>query len=91
MLVFVPLEYFHLLFVKFVFSSDSSVIRSHTGVGSAAWGVCMGPFFFSYFVLLGPRPHPQLSSAKETNTADTAKLPRKYLCGGQLQVWVHTR
>ena len=25
------------------------------------------------------------------NMADTVKLPRKYLCGGQLQVWVHTR
>ena len=51
----------------------------------------MGPFFFSCYVLLGPFPHLQLSSAKETNTADTVKLPRKYLCGWKLQVWVHTR
>ena len=51
----------------------------------------MGPFFFSYTVSLGPCPHLQLSSAKETNTADTAKLPSKYLCGGQLQVWDYTR
>ena len=86
-----PLEYFHLLFVKFVFSIDSSVIQSHTGIGSADWGVCMGPFFLSYFDFLGPHLHPQLSSAKETNTVDTAKLPCKYLCGGQLRVWVHTR
>ena len=25
----------------------------------------MGPFLLSLFVLLGPRPHPELSSAKE--------------------------
>ena len=37
----------------------------------------MGPFLLSLFVLFGPRPHPELSSAKETNTADTVKLPRK--------------
>ena len=37
----------------------------------------MGPFLLSLFVLLGPRPHPELSSAKEMNTADTVKLPRK--------------
>ena len=77
MYVLVPPEHCHLLFVKFVFSINYSVIRSHTGVGSADWGVCMGPFFFSYFVSLGPRPHLQLSSAKEMNTADTVKLPRK--------------
>ena len=35
----------------------------------------MGPFLLSFFVLLGPRPYPELSSAKETNTADTVKLP----------------
>ena len=38
----VPPEYFHLRFVKFVLSINSSVIRSHTGVGSAdgesVWG-----------------------------------------------------
>ena len=38
--------------------------------------------FFSSFVLLGPHPHLQLSLTKETNMADTAKLPRKYLLGG---------
>ena len=54
-------------------------------------GEMYGAIFFSFYVLLGPCPHLQLSSAKETNTADTVKLPRKYLCGGQLQVWVHTR
>ena len=37
----------------------------------------MGPFLLSLFVLLGLHPHPELSSAKETNTADTVKLPRK--------------
>ena len=37
----------------------------------------MGPFLLSLFVLLGPRPHQEFSAAKETNTADTVKLPRK--------------
>ena len=73
----VPPELFHLLFVKFVFSINSAVIRCHAGVGRRIWGVCMGPFLLSLFVLLGPRPHPEFSSAKETNTADTVKLPRK--------------
>ena len=37
----------------------------------------MGPFLLSLFVLLGPRPHPEFSLAKETNMVDTVKLPRK--------------
>ena len=37
----------------------------------------MGPFSFSCYVLLGPRPHLQLSSAKETNTADTVEVASK--------------
>ena len=37
----------------------------------------MGPFSFSCYVLLGPRPHLQLSSAKEMNTADTVEVASK--------------
>ena len=37
----------------------------------------MGPFSFSCYVLLGLCPHLQLSSAKETNTADTVKVASK--------------
>ena len=37
----------------------------------------MGPFSFSCYVLLGPRPHLQLPSAKETNTADTVEVASK--------------
>ena len=73
----VPPELFHLLFVKYVFSINSAVIRCHAGVGSADLGSLYGAILLSLFVLLGPRPHPELSSAKETNTADTVKLPRK--------------
>ena len=72
----VPPELFHLLFVKYVFSINSAVIRCHAGVGSADLGSLYGAIFIK-FVLLGPRPHPELSSAKETNTADRVKLPRK--------------
>ena len=68
------------------------MIRSHTGVGSADGESVWGHFsLVILFYFWGPRPRLQLSSAKETNTADTAKLPRKYLCGGQLQVWDCTR
>ena len=74
-----------------LFSCFLLVIHSRTSIGSADWGAVRGQFFFSCYVLLGLCPHLQLSPAKETNTADTVKLPRKYLCGGQLQVWVHTR
>ena len=77
----------HLLFVQLFLVGDSVPYKHWVG----GLGSCMGPFFFSCYVLLGPCPHLQLSSAKEMNTADTVKLPRKYLCGGQLQVWVHTR
>ena len=73
----VPPELFHLLFVKYVFSINSAVIRCHAGVGSADLGSLYGAIFIKFVVLLGPRPHPELSSAKETNTADTVKLPRK--------------
>ena len=73
----VPPELFHLLFVKFVFSINSAVIRCHAGVGSADLGSLYGAIFIKFFVLLDPCPHPELSSAKETNTADTVKLPRK--------------
>ena len=70
----VPPELFHLLFVKFVFSINSAVIRCHAGVGSADLGSLYGAIFIKFFVLLGLCPHPELSSAKETNTADTVKL-----------------
>ena len=73
-----------------LFSCFLLLIRSRTCIGSADWGAVWGRFF-SCYVLLGMCPQLQLSSAKETNTVDTVKLPRKYLCGGQLQVWVHTR
>ena len=37
----------------------------------------MGPFSFSCYVLLGPHPHLQLPSAKETNTVDTVEVASK--------------
>ena len=74
-----------------LFSCFLLVIQSCTSIGSADWGAVRGQFFSVVIYLLGLCPHLQLSSAKETNMADTVKLPRKYLCGGQLQVWVHTR
>ena len=60
-----------------LFSCFLLVIRSCTGIGLAAWGACTGPFYFSCYVLLGPRPHLQLSSAKETNTVDTVEVASK--------------
>ena len=77
----------HLLFVHFFLVSDSVPYMHWVG----GLGSLYGAIFFSCYVLLGPCPHLQLSSAKETNMADTVKLPRKYLCGGQLHMWVHTR
>ena len=73
----VPPELFHLLFVKFVFSINSAVIRCHAGVGSADLGSLYGAIFIKFVCSFGSRPHLELSSAKETNTADTVKLPRK--------------
>ena len=73
-----------------LFSCFLLVIRSRTGIWSVDWEAVQGHFFSSY-VFLGPCPQPQLSAAKEMNTVDTVKLPRKYLCGGQLQVWDRTR
>ena len=63
-----------------LFSCFLLVIQSHTGIGLAAWGACTGPFSFSCYVLLGPRPHLQLSSAKETNTADTVEVGLESTC-----------
>ena len=60
-----------------LFSCFLLVIRSRTGIGLVAWGACTGPFSFSCYVLLGPHPHLQLSSAKETNTADTVEVASK--------------
>ena len=60
-----------------LFSCFLLVILSHTGIGLVAWGACTGPFSFSCYVLLGPRPHLQLSSAKEMNTADTVEVASK--------------
>ena len=60
-----------------LFSCVLLLIRSRTCIGSADWGAVRGHFFFSCYVLLGPCPHLQLSSAKETNTADTVKFASK--------------
>ena len=73
----VPPELFHLLFVKFVFSINSAVIRCHAGVGSADLGSLYGAIFIKFVCSFGSATHPEFSSAKETNTADTVKLPRK--------------
>ena len=74
----VPPELFHLLFVKFVFSINSAVIRCHAGVGSADLGSLYGAIFIKFVCSFGSAPHTRsFSSAKETNTADTVKLPRK--------------
>ena len=60
-----------------LFSCFLRVIRSRTGIGVGGFGSLYGPFSFSCYVLLGPRPHLQLSSAKETNTADTVEVASK--------------
>ena len=50
----VPPELFHLLFVKFVFSINSAVIRCHAGVGSADLGSLYGAIFRWFKFTLKP-------------------------------------
>ena len=54
----VPPERCHLLFVKFVFSINSSVIRSHAGVGSADLGSLYGVIFIKFVCSFGSAPTP---------------------------------
>ena len=53
------------------------MIRCHAGVGSADLGSLYGAIFIKFVCSFGSAPTPGVSSAKETNTADTVKLPRK--------------
>ena len=53
-----PLNFFHLLFVKFVFSINSAVIRCHAGVGSADLGSLYGAIFIKFVCSFGSAPTP---------------------------------
>ena len=54
----VPPELFHPLFVKFVFSINSAVIRCHAGVGSADLGSLYGAIFIKFVCSFGSAPTP---------------------------------
>ena len=54
----VPPELFHLLFVKFVFSINSAVIRCHAGVGSADLGSLYGAIVIKFLCSFGSAPTP---------------------------------
>ena len=53
----VPPELFHLLFVKFVFSINSAVIRCHAGIGSVDLGSLYGAIFIKFVLFFWVRAH----------------------------------